>query len=77
MSGSAVAAMVPLLYLLLVLATDVWVYADAQAQYRRGTPVLLTLGAFSVDPPAAWVVCCLLFWIVFVPRYVVARGRWS
>jgi hypothetical protein len=76
MSGSAVTALVPTLYLLVVLATDAWVYADAPAQAERGEPVVLTFGPLAVETPAAWALCCLLLWIVFFPLYVLARGRW-
>jgi hypothetical protein len=76
MSDLSMTALVPTLYLLVVLATDAWVYADARAQTERGTSVVLTFGRLAVDTPAAWVLWCLLLWVVFFPLYLTARGRW-
>jgi hypothetical protein len=68
----SIAALVPLL---VILATDFWVYLDATTQSSQGTPVFLTYGTFRVDTPAAWFVCCLILWVVFFPLYLVARRR--
>ena len=76
MSGlAAPSAVAPLLLLLLVLATDAWVYLDAQAHAERGAPVAVAIGAFRVDTPAAWFVCCLVLWVVFFPLYLAGRGQ--
>lgn len=76
MSGlAAPTAFAPLLLLLAVLATDVWVYLDATAQGERGAPVVVSLGTFRVDTPTAWFVCCLVLWIVFFPLYLTGRGQ--
>lgn len=40
MSAPSVTALGPILVLLAVLATDVWVYEDAKANAERGTPVV-------------------------------------
>jgi hypothetical protein len=68
-------AFAPILLLLIVLATDVWVYLDAKALSNRGTSVYVALGSLRVDTPAAWFVGCVLLWIVFFPLYLSARGR--
>jgi hypothetical protein len=47
-------ALVPILILLILGAIDLWVYADAKAHSRRGTPVIFSSGFLTVDTPAAW-----------------------
>lgn len=69
------AAVVPILVLSVVLATDAWVYLDDRAQTERGTPVILTFGMFKVDTPGAWFGGCLILWFVFFPLYVMGRRR--
>lgn len=66
-------AFVPLGVLLMILASDVWVYQDAQAQSRGGTPVFFRFGTLTIDTPAAWFIACLILWIVFFPLYLTAR----
>jgi hypothetical protein len=76
MSGlAAPTAFASLLLLVAVLATDVWVYLDAQAQGDGGAPVTVAIGTFRVDTPVAWFVCCLVLWVVFFPLYLAGRGR--
>lgn len=70
MSG---AALVPLWILVIGLALDAWVYADASRHAERGRPVVFRSGALVVDTPARWVVGCLLLWIVFFPLYLTSR----
>jgi cytochrome c oxidase assembly factor CtaG len=74
MSAPSVTALGPILVLLAVLATDVWVYGDAKANTERGTPVVFSLGTFEIDTPLAWLLGCLLLWIVFFPLYMTRRG---
>lgn len=74
MSGSPATSWLPLIVLLVILATDLWVYVDARAQSERGTPVFFKFGAFQIDTPAAWLFGCVLLWIVFFPLYVTARS---
>jgi hypothetical protein len=68
-------ALAPLAVFLILFASAVWVYQDAQFQVRRGTPVYLSVGTFRVDTPAAWLFVCVVLWIIFFPLYVLARGR--
>ncbi len=58
-----------------MLATDLWVYAEARAHDERGTPVVFSVGALRVDTPVSWFLGCLILWIVFFPLYVTGRGR--
>jgi hypothetical protein len=66
-------ALVPIVVLLAVLASDLWVYADAKAQLERGAPVVLSIGSLKVDTPALWFLGCLVLWVVFFPVYIKAR----
>ena len=68
-------ALVPILILLILGAIDLWVYADAKAHSRRGTPVIFSSGFLTVDTPAAWFFGCLLLSIVFIPLYLTIRGH--
>jgi hypothetical protein len=67
--------MVAILVLLVVLAIDAWVYADAKERLRRGNPVSVSLGSFRVETPEAWFLGCLIIWVVFFPLYLTATGR--
>ncbi len=42
-----------------VLATSVWVFADARAK--------------GIPKPAGWAIACLLFWLIFFPWYISRR----
>ena len=68
--GSYVTTLVPLGVL---LATVLWVYQDASAQARRGTPVFFSVGSVEVSKPATWALGCLCVWVVFTPLYLTCR----
>lgn len=67
------AALVPVLVVLVVLASDAWVYRDQKMQSAAGHPVVFSLGKFRLDSPTSWFVGCLVMWIVFFPLYVIGR----
>lgn len=71
----SLSALVPILILLLLGAIDLWVYVDAEAHSKRGTPVVFSTGFFTVDTSAAWFFGCLLLSIVFIPLYLTIRGQ--
>jgi hypothetical protein len=75
MFGLSVTALVPILVLLALLATDFWVYADAKAHSERGTPVVFSVGSLKMDTPASWFFGCLLLWILFFPLYITSRNQ--
>lgn len=60
-------------FFFLVTGSTVWVGFDAHAlDMKRGR-----IGGGGLDMSvAAWVVCCVLLWIVAFPCYLVARGRY-
>jgi hypothetical protein len=75
MPGLSVIALAPILVLSVVVAIDLWVYADARALSERGTPVVFSTDFLTVDTPAAWLIGCLLLSIVFLPLYIAIRGN--
>ena len=75
MPGLPVIALVPVLVLVVVVAIDLWVYADARAQSERGTPVVFSTDFLTVDTPGAWFVGCLLLSVVFLPLYLAIRDH--
>ena len=72
-SAAAPGALVPVLVLLAVFATDVWVYRDSGRRLARGEPVTVTFGTYRMESPTAWLVACLLVWIFAFPLYLVGR----
>lgn len=75
MAGMPLTTLVPILALFAVIATDVWVYADARNRLDRGDRVSLSLGSLRVETPEAWFIACLILWLVFFPLYLTATGR--
>ncbi len=67
------AALVPVLVVLVILAIDLWFYADSKQRANQGAPVVVRIGALVVETPATWFVGCLLLWILFFPLYMVNR----
>ncbi len=67
--------LIPVLAIVVVAATDVWVYVDAQRCAAAGSPVYLRIGGFAIDTPVAWLVGCVVLWIFLFPMYVVSRSR--
>ena len=68
-------ALVPLLAIVLVVAVDGWVLADAKAHEARGTPVVFSNDFVTLDTPIAWVLGCLILFIVVVPLYLTVRRQ--
>jgi hypothetical protein len=60
------AALVPVLVLLVILAIDLWVYADARRWAAQRAPV--------VETPETWFLGCLVLFILFFPLYMVSRA---
>ncbi len=59
--------------LLLVVAADVWVYLDARARQGTRHEVSATIGSMEIDTPQAWLLWCLVLFLIFFPVYLVAR----
>ncbi|WP_405086050.1 hypothetical protein [Microbispora sp. NBC_01389] len=75
MTGPSLTVLVPLLVLLVALAVDSWVYADARKHVRRGEPAVFALGPVRIATPEAWFAGCLILWVVFFPLYLTVTGR--
>ncbi len=65
----------PVGLLVVVVVLDVWVYLDAQARASKGRPVVASIGSLALETPGAWLLACLVLWILFFPMYLVARSR--
>jgi hypothetical protein len=48
---------------------------DAKANAELSTPVVFSLGTFEIDTLIAWLLGCLLPWIVFLPLYMQAGPK--
>lgn len=75
MPAPSATALAPIVLWLAALIVDVWIYGDARAQQRRGTPVVFSAGAFHMDTPTAWFICCFVLWLFFIPLYLLQRGQ--
>lgn len=73
MQAGAAAWFVPSVLAVLLVATDVWVFQDAKARSDEGNPVVFSTGNLTLESPAAWMLGCLLAWVIFVPLYLRAR----
>ena len=72
---TTLSAVAPVLILIVLLATDVWVYRDSGRSLARGQPVTVTVGPYRMESPTVWFVACLLLWILAFPLYLVARSQ--
>ena len=59
--------------LLLVVAIDAWVYIDAKHHRELGTPVGFRAGGLRLETPEAWLLACIVLWVIAVPLYAAAR----
>jgi len=73
MSAQSSSPIGPVALLLVVLATDLWVYRDAATRARQGRPVEVTIGSLQIATPAAWLIGCLVLWVAVLPLYLIAR----
>jgi hypothetical protein len=67
--------LVPIIAVLLILGTDIWVYTDARARADQGDPVVFSIGSIQVDSPEVWAVVCLLLWVFAFPLYLASRNH--
>ncbi len=61
------------LLLVVVAAVSLWVLVDARSRLAHGRPVVAMLLGLTIEEPETWAVLCLLFSVLFVPMYLVAR----
>ncbi|MER7367098.1 hypothetical protein ACI2LC_37990 [Nonomuraea wenchangensis] len=74
MMGSYVTTLISLAVL---LGSVGWVYQDASAHARRGTPIYFSAGSIELSQPTTWALGCLCLWIVFLPLYLTCRRQAS
>ena len=65
----------PLAFLVLVVILDAWVYVDAQRRSNARRPVVASIGTLVLETATAWLLACLLLWVLFFPMYLVARSN--
>jgi hypothetical protein len=74
MDGMGGAWLASIVFLLIVLVFDVWVYREAKARQARGRSVVATVGPVTLSTPEQWLLGCLLLWVFVFPLYLVARN---
>ncbi len=65
----------PLALLIMVVILDAWVFVDAQRRAQARRPVVASIGSLVLKTPTAWLLACLLVWVLFFPMYLVARSN--
>jgi hypothetical protein len=75
MTALSASVLVPMLVVVIVVATDAWVYTDAKARAERGRPVTFSYGSFAIETPIAWFLGCLILWVLFFPLYLTMSGQ--
>jgi hypothetical protein len=75
MTGLSASVLAPMILLVIIVATDAWVYTDARARAERGKPVTFSYGSFAIETPVAWLLGCLILWVLFFPLYLTLSGR--
>ncbi len=73
--GSDSIALVPIVVVLFLAATSLWVYQDATNHASRGRPVYFSAGSLEVSAPAVWAAACLVLWVFVMPLYITCRKR--
>lgn len=68
-------AAAPLVLLVVVVALDAWVYVDARRRQGTDREVSATVAGLTIDRPLAWLVWCVVLFVVAFPLYVVARAH--
>lgn len=72
--GSYVTTLIPLGIL---FGSVGWIYRDASAHAKRGTPMYFSAGSIELSKPATWALGCLCLWLVFLPLYLTCRRQAS
>lgn len=67
-----------LVSLAVVVGLDACVYVDAARRQGTARQVSVTVaGRLTIDSPVAWLVGCVVLFVVVFPLYLVARSRSS
>lgn len=73
MAPTAGSLLVPIIALLVLVVSALWVYSDAAAHAERGRPVFFSAGSLEIGTPVAWAVGSLFLWVFFLPLYLTCR----
>ena len=65
--------LVPIIVVLVIIGTDLWVFNDAKARAKRGSPVDCSVGSIRLDSPQVWAAVCLFLWVLCFPLYLASR----
>jgi hypothetical protein len=66
--------LLPVVLVLVIIGTDLWVYTDARARNEHGDPVVFSVGSIRLDSPEVWAVVCLVLWVLCFPLYLASRN---
>ena len=67
--------LIPVVLLIVILGVDLFVYSDAKAHENRGRPVEFSNGLVTLDTPAAWLLGCVVIFVVCIPLYFTMRRQ--
>ncbi|MDQ1427637.1 MAG: hypothetical protein QOK39_1113 [Acidimicrobiaceae bacterium] len=67
--------LVPIIVVLALIGTDLWVYTDARERSDQGEPVAFSVGSIQLNSPRVWAVVCLFAWVLCFPLYLASRNR--
>jgi hypothetical protein len=67
--------LIPIIAVLLIVGTGVWVYTDARTHAEEGDPVVLSIGSIQLDSREVWTVACVILWVFAFPAYLAARNH--
>ncbi len=73
MGSSSVAQLVPLVLLLVIILSSVWVLQDARRFEREGRPVVVVVVGRTLEDPQMWAALSLVLFLIVFPMYLVAR----
>ena len=63
----------PIIVVLVIIATDFWVFNDARTRAEQGNPVVFSVGSIRLDSPKVWAAACLFLWVFCFPLYLRCR----
>jgi hypothetical protein len=66
--------LIGLIPLVLVVSADIWVYRDSRARANTRREVEASIGSWRITTPETWLGGCALFFVIFFPMYIIARG---
>ena len=71
--SSLAAQLLPLLPLLLIILSSVWILQDARRFEREHRPVVVIVFGRHIEDPPTWAALSLVLFIFVFPMYLVAR----